>query len=179
MGHGVAQPQAEELSLLAKEAGKDLGFYLEQVAAHFENIPKEKLYTSKGGYIYAALRKEFNPNLFDDVKKIVSVSGALRSFTFTSKMASVEPPEDEDPTWTGIKNQMAGELPENEFDSWVKPLKFRREGDGAVLFCPNAIFGKYLIERHGVILQAAFDRAGLTFTLEDMPSEKDVKLTIA
>ena len=167
MSQGVAQPQAERLSQLAREAGKDLGFYLEPVATRYEALPKERRFVPKGAYVYKALYDEFSPNLFDNVKTPPPRPTGQKPPVASPEASAVDtPPAEEDPTWTEIKERLAGQMTEDLFRIWIKPLRFRREGEGAVLICPNRFFQKLLEDNHGDQIQDAFQAVGLTFVLE-------------
>ena len=172
MSQGVAQPQAERLSHLAREAGRDLGVYLDQAAGRYEALPKEKRFAPKGAYIYRALYNEFSPNLFDNAAS----APPPRPMKPPAAVAAAEAwamgatPADDDPTWTGIKERLAGQMPEGDFRTWIKPLRFRREGEGAVLGCPNSFYLRHVTMHFESQLKEAFQDTGLTFTLENCGS---------
>ncbi len=66
MHHGVTKAQAEIISRLAKEEGRDFGPSLEKVIARYEaKSPEER--GAKGAYIFSALKDEFTPKLFDTI----------------------------------------------------------------------------------------------------------------
>ncbi|MGL4334432.1 MAG: replication initiation protein [Lactococcus garvieae] len=84
MGVGITQSQAEKLSALAKETGKDLAAILERVKAKFEQKPFEER-TNKTAYIFKALSNEFSPTLFDI--SIVSIPVPEGGATLIKKVA--------------------------------------------------------------------------------------------
>ena len=72
MHHGVSQHQAEIVSRLAKEAGRDLGPSLEKILVRYESkSPEER--GIKAAYIFSALKDEFTPTLFDKICEDKSV----------------------------------------------------------------------------------------------------------
>lgn len=68
MKAGLNQTNAEYLSRLAADAGKDLSVFLERVLARYEAKLDENK-PPKQAYVYKALYNEFAPSLFDNIEK--------------------------------------------------------------------------------------------------------------
>jgi len=62
---GLNETNAQHLSRLAADAGKDLKYFLDTVVARYEAKPEDSRGV-KQAYVYKALLKEFMPSLFDD-----------------------------------------------------------------------------------------------------------------
>lgn len=65
---GINQTNAEYLSRLAAEAGKDLSVFLDRVLNRYDAKPADENKPPKQAYVYKALYSEFAPSLFDNIE---------------------------------------------------------------------------------------------------------------
>lgn len=175
---GINQANAEKLSRMAKDAGKDLSHLLDAVSARYDNLPEEKKAVPKGGYVYKALENELTPTLFDYAD---DQARPKRKVSARAKSTDPEALSGEDETWRQIKHDLANNLSKNLFDTWISPLGFRRKGATAILIPPNSFFGKQVVHKLSIdpdkpedppvlqALQAAVIAAGFS----ELQVEKD------
>lgn len=147
---GINQTNAERLSELAQNAGKDLSVLLNKAIARYDNLPEDKRTSPRAGYVYKALVNEFTPNLFDYAAG--QTQPEHKAVARVRHMADDHPEEDE--TWEQIKHDLANSLSKNLFDTWIIPLGFRRQGSIAILIAPNNFFGKQVSQKLSSELQA-------------------------
>lgn len=150
MAVGINQTNAERLSELAQNAGKDLGVLLDRAMARYDNLPEDRRTAPKAGYVYKALVNEFTPNLFDYAAGQGQPQHRVEARA--KRLADDAPEEDE--VWAQIKHELANSLSKNLFDTWIIPLGFRRQGSDAVLVAPNSFFGKQVSQKLSRELQA-------------------------
>lgn len=80
MGVGVNQVNADRLSRLAAEAGKDLSVFFDRVVARYEaKFEKSDDKPVKQAYIYKALYNEFAPSLFDNLDALAAKKREINS----------------------------------------------------------------------------------------------------
>jgi len=138
---GLSKPQAEALSRLAKEAGKDLEFYLRDILARWEAKPEaEQKAGNKAAYIYSVLHREFSPKLFTDEALAVSEKSLPVAPPF---LHTPEPPPD-GPELAAIKRLVEARVKPGVYTAWVMPLRLRIQGNTAVFLGPNKIFCSYI-----------------------------------
>jgi len=153
MSIGINKTNAERLSRLAKEAGKDLSVLFGEVCARYDNLPEEKRNTSKGGYVYSALLAEFTtPSLFE-----YAADQARTKRKAHPKEQNSEGTSEEDETWLQVKRKLANSLTKNLFDTWIEPLDFRRQGTTAIFTAPNSFFGRQVTQKLNSELKALQD----------------------
>lgn len=150
MAVGINQTNAERLSELAQNAGRDLSVLLDKATARYDNLPEDKRTAPKAGYVYKALVNEFTPNLFDYA---ADQAHPKRKAVAQAKRMDEEF-SGEDETWGQIKYDLANNLSKNLFDTWVTPLGFRRQGSMAVLVAPNNFFGRQVSQKLSSELKA-------------------------
>lgn len=71
MKAGLNQTNAEYLSRLAADAGKDLSVFLERVVARYEAKSEEDR-PPRTAYVYKALYNEFAPSIFDGLNEVLA-----------------------------------------------------------------------------------------------------------
>ena len=71
-------------------------------------------------------------------------------------------PASGDGLWQSCVDQLAQELPEQQFNTWIRPLKAELNGDALVLFAPNRFISdwvktKFLARIQEVLLEVSHE----------------------
>src|SRR5512134_2959932 len=84
-----------------------------------------------------------------------------------------------DSLWPSLAAELKKELPAQQFDTWIKPLKAERRGEQLVLLAPNHhvlrwVRSNLLAKIESRIERVAGARLSVNLVLEDKPAEVEM-----